>query len=89
MYADAQAHAQAFLKYVDSSQAFDFEGDSEYDGGSFDSDWLAMLGQAGHTRAPLAHSSLTWLMKSRLETLLSIALSAYQLCFYVSLLQCS
>lgn len=48
MYANAEAQAQAFLEYVNSSQDFDFEGDREYDGGSFDSDF------AGNARSSSA-----------------------------------
>ena len=39
MYANADAQAKLFLEYVQSSQDqgdFDFDGDREYDGGSYD-----------------------------------------------------
>lgn len=39
VYANAEVQAKAFLEYVQSSQDFDFDGDREYDGGSFDQEF--------------------------------------------------
>lgn len=48
MYTNAEAQAKLFMEYVNSSKDeaddFDFEGDRQYDGGSYDSEF------AGNTK---------------------------------------
>ena len=54
VYAGAEAQAQLFMEYIQSSRDqsvdddFDFDGEREYDGGSYDS---AFAGNTRHNQA--------------------------------------
>ena len=54
MYAGAEAQAQLFMEYIQSSRDqsvdddFDFDGERDYDGGSYDS---AFAGNTRHNQA--------------------------------------